>query len=75
MAMTILDIHPEEDIRQVLRNELRPHTVNGEHEHRRHRTKRGEIMEVEISGVSLFFENRLAQVVTVYRCQRAAFAS
>lgn len=74
LAMTILDIRPEEDIPCVLRNALRPHTVSGERERWRHRTRRSEIVEVEISGVSLMFESRLAQVVTVYGSACAAAA-
>jgi two-component system cell cycle sensor histidine kinase/response regulator CckA len=74
LAMTTLDIRPPEDIPQVLRNALRPHTVSGKHEHWRHCTKTGEILEVEISGVSLVFENRRAQIVTVFRCPGAAAA-
>ena len=74
LAMTILDIRPSEDVPQVLRNALRPHTVNGKHERWRHRTRKGEVMYVEIAGVSLIFENRLAQLIMVERCLRAVSA-
>jgi hypothetical protein len=72
--MTILDIRPGEDIPGVLRNALQPHTVNGKRERWRHRTRRGEILEIEVSGSALIFENRLAQVITVYPCAGAASA-
>ena len=71
LTMTILDIRPPQDIPQVLRNALHPHTANGRRELWRHCTKKGEILEVEICGVSLMFENRLAQLVTVYQCAHA----
>jgi PAS domain S-box-containing protein len=75
LAMTILDIRPEEDIPRLLRHTLHPHPVNEESECWRHRTKSGEILDVEIASTPLIFENRLAEVITVYRCQRAASAN
>jgi PAS domain S-box-containing protein len=72
LSMTILDIRPPEDIPQVLCNALRPHTATGQPERWRHRTKSGEIVEVEVVGVSVIFDNRLAQLVTVYPRRRAA---
>jgi two-component system, cell cycle sensor histidine kinase and response regulator CckA len=70
LAMTILDIRPGEDIPNVLHNALRPHQITGMPEHWRHQRKDGVVMQVEISGRSLSFEGRPAQLICVYKMER-----
>ena len=65
LAMTILDIRPQEDVRAVLNAALRPHEANGELERWRHRRKDGVVMNVELSARPLVFEGRPAELIAV----------
>lgn len=74
LAMTILDIRPQEDVRAVLNAALRPHEVNGELERWQHRRKDGVVMNVELSARPLIFEGRPAELITVSGMEPSAVA-
>lgn len=71
LAMTILDIRPQEDVRAVRNAALRPHEANGELERWRHRRRDGVVMNVELSARPLIFEGRPAELIAVCAMQPA----
>ena len=63
LSMTILDIRPAEDVIPVLRTELREGKRNSGQQVSTLRKKDGSLIDVEVSGREMTFNDRPAQMV------------
>ncbi len=66
LAMTIKDIRPERDVPQVLAHVAQPLPMVNTLGSWQHRTKSGELIDVEISSHDLVLEGRPARIVVAY---------
>lgn len=62
LKMTILDIRPVTDMREVMRSAIKAHPVTGQIW--RHRKQDGTIFEVQVTSTDIQFEGRLSRMVT-----------
>ena len=65
LQMTILDIRPPEDIPRTVKDVLYPHFHDPDGDLRRHRTKKGKLINVGIKAYKLMFNDRDVEVVVV----------
>ena len=63
LSMTLLDIHPSEDIVPLLRDVLRQGRHNSATQLRRHKKKDGSIIDVEVTRCETMFKGRVADIV------------
>jgi diguanylate cyclase (GGDEF)-like protein/PAS domain S-box-containing protein len=66
LAMTIKDIRPEKDLPRLLDHVAKPLPMVNKPESWQHRTKSGELIEVEIASHDLLMEGRPARIVVAY---------
>ena len=66
LAMTIKDIRPEKDLSRLLDHVAKPLPMVNKPESWRHRTKNGELIDVEIASHDLVLEGRPARIVVAY---------
>ncbi len=66
LAMTIRDIRPEEDVLRLLEDLAQPLPLVNKPETWQHRTKSGELIDVEIASHDLVLEGRPARIVVAY---------
>ncbi len=66
LAMTIKDIRPEKEIARLLGHIEKPLPLVNKPEIWRHRTKSGELVDVEIASHDLVLEGRPARIVVAY---------
>jgi PAS domain S-box-containing protein/diguanylate cyclase (GGDEF)-like protein len=66
LAMTIKDIRPEKDVPRLLERVAQPLPIVSTPETWQHRTKNGELIDVEIASHDLVLEGRPARIVVAY---------
>jgi PAS domain S-box-containing protein/diguanylate cyclase (GGDEF)-like protein len=66
LAMTITDIRPEKDVLRLLQHVAEPLPLVNMPETSQHRTKHGELIDVEIASHDLVLEGRPARIVVAY---------
>ena len=71
LAMTVKDLHPESDIPRLLERVAQPHPLGDKPALWRHRTKEGELIDVEISSHDVEFDGRQARIVVASKVTRA----
>jgi len=65
LRMTMLDIRPPEDVARIVKDVLYPHFHDPDGDLRRHRTKKGKLVNVGIKAYKLRFNDRDLEVVVV----------
>lgn len=65
LRMTILDIRPPEDVPRIIQDVLYPHFHDPDGDLRRHRTKKGKLVDVGVKAYKLIFNDREVEVVVV----------
>ena len=65
LRMTILDIRPPEDVPRIVKDVLYPHFHDPDGDLRRHRTKKGKVINVGIKAYKARFNDRDVEVVVV----------
>ena len=65
LRMTILDIRPPEDVPRIVKDVLYPRFHDPDGDLRRHRTKKGKLINVGIKAYKLMFNDRDVEVVVV----------
>jgi diguanylate cyclase (GGDEF)-like protein/PAS domain S-box-containing protein len=66
LAMTIEDIRPAIDVDLVLERVAKPLSTGSKLKTRQHRTRRGDLIDVEIASHDLVWEGRQARIVVAY---------
>src|ERR1039458_7169604 len=64
LSMTLLDIHPSEDIVPLLRDVMRQGRHNSATQLRRHKKKDGNVIDVEVTRCETMFNGRVADIMT-----------
>jgi PAS domain S-box-containing protein len=70
IQMTILDIRPTEDVPRIIKDVLYPHFHDPDGDLRRHRTKKGKLINVGIKAYKLTFNDHDVEVVVVEASRR-----
>jgi PAS domain S-box-containing protein len=70
LAMTIKDIHPENDIVRLLERVAQPHPLGDKPTLWQHRTKNGELIDVEIASHDVEFDGKQARIVVASKVTR-----
>jgi len=63
LAMTLKEIHPEQDIHRLLERIVQPHPLGEKPKIWHHRTKNGELIDVQIASHDVSFDGRQARIV------------
>ncbi len=71
LAMTIRDIHPENEIPRLLERVAQPHPLGDKSTLWQHRTKNGELIDVEIASHDVGFDGRQARIVVASKVTRS----